>query len=84
VAHSASELVFAFGIAGSETSPCRLLYERWTHGGVNSQTGFTASTSILEGHFGFGNLSVGPGTFDFTRLIKHYGNPWELASSRVG
>jgi hypothetical protein len=46
-----------------------------------AKRGFTASTSILEGHFGFGNLSVGPGTFDFTRLIKDFGNPWELASS---
>jgi 2-methylcitrate dehydratase PrpD len=93
---SAKALACAFGIAGSEASGLKENFGTMTkplhvghcakNGLVAAQLakrGFTASTSILEGHFGFGNLFVGPGMFDFTPLTKDFGNPWELASSGV-
>jgi 2-methylcitrate dehydratase PrpD len=37
--------------------------------------GFSASTSILKGHFGFPNLLVHPRMFGFISLTKEFGNP---------
>jgi 2-methylcitrate dehydratase PrpD len=93
---NASELTFAFGIAGSEASGLKENFGTMTkplhvgHCAKNgllaallAKRGFTASTTILEGHFGFGNLCVGAEAFDFTHLTKDFGSPWELVSSGV-
>jgi 2-methylcitrate dehydratase PrpD len=90
------ELTQAFGIAASEASGLKENFGTMTkplHAGhcakngliaaLLAKRGFTASTAVLEGHFGFGNLFVGPGRFDFSHVTKDFGNPWELALSGV-
>lgn len=50
---------------------------------VLAEQGFTASTSILEGHFGSGNPCVGPSMLDLTHLTRTFGRPWRVAWSGV-
>ena len=88
---SPEQMLMALGIAGSQSSAIKQNFGTMTKplhvgqaamNGVLSTTlakgGWTADRDILEGHFGFGNLFVGRGKYDFKDATDVLGKPFDV------
>lgn len=49
-----------------------------------AQEGVTANPSALDAKQGWLNVFNGPGTFDVSRILDHWGEPWEVLNETVG
>jgi len=85
------QMLMALGIAGSQASAIKQNFGTMTKplhvgqaamNGVLSSTlaagGWSADRDILEGHFGFGNLFVGHGKYDFAKTTDNLGKPFDI------
>lgn len=88
------ELTYALGMAGSMSSGLKENFGTMTkslhvglaasHGvmaALLAQKGYTASTKILEGDLGFGNVLSKHCRFD--KIVKNFGSPWEIETPGI-